>query len=176
MNQIIKPVIIFVLTTILIGLMFYIFKVIIIKPTPNSSSIASEQLHETYTKIKWHDYNDKAVQEAISENKLIFLHITNPSCLECQFMQQDSFQNADIIKKMNQLFINIRVDNEVNPDVYHIFSITEYIFSQTQGLPLNVILTPDFKPIFIISTTNKENLQHLFDDITNAWEQQKNNI
>jgi uncharacterized protein YyaL (SSP411 family) len=176
MNKFIKPLIILFLSTILIWLVFYIISITApIKTQISSLPIINKENAED-TNIKWYNYNEEAFQTAIKEDKLIFLHITNPSCLECQFMQNNSFQNPDIINKMNKFFINIMVDNELRPDVFHIFSITEYIFSKTQGLPLNVILTPDFKPIFIISVTDNENLNNLFNDIENAWVNQRNEI
>ncbi|MDC0857623.1 DUF255 domain-containing protein [Rickettsiales bacterium] len=147
----------------------------------NNNNSVSEQTNQHDTDdnshaINWQKFNKTSIQNAQSKDQLIFLHMGNPSCLECQYMQYEVFKDPNIIKIMNEYFVNIKVDNETRPDLFHFFSITEYITSKSQGLPLNVILTPDFQPIFAISFTDQENLTHLIDDINYSWIHEKDTI
>src|ERR1700733_5683957 len=65
-------------------------------------------------------------------------------------MERESFEDEKIAKLMNDNFVNIKVDREELPQVDALYmDIAQAMLGGGVGWPLNVILTPDLKPIFV---------------------------
>ena len=101
MQKYIKPLIILTLVSILSLLIFMILE---ISKSNNVNNSIIEQENQDVTDdnsqaINWQKLNTESIQNAQSKNRLIFLHISNPSCLECQYMQYEVFNKAKIITK-----------------------------------------------------------------------------
>ena len=65
--------------------------------------------------VKWQDWNEDVVKRAQKENKLIFISSGYFSCHWCHVMQRESYKNKAIAKILNQYFIPVKVDRELNP-------------------------------------------------------------
>src|SRR5262245_22664663 len=63
-------------------------------------------------------------------------------------MERESFENEAIAKKMNDLFVNIKVDREERPDLDHIYQLVVQLMGRSGGWPLTVFLTPEQRPFF----------------------------
>ena len=83
--------------------------------------------------VDWRPWGPEAIQEARSQNKMIFLSIGYrfgqiPTCIItlvhvcstchwCHVMERESFECHETAALMNQHFVNIKVDREERPDV-----------------------------------------------------------
>lgn len=102
--------------------------------------------------IDWHAWNAQTLEKAKKENKLIFLSIGYATCHWCHVMAHETFEHEDIGNYVNKHYISIKVDKEEMPDIDgHFQSLHKQYKGKTGGWPLNLILTPDLKPIFIAS-------------------------
>jgi hypothetical protein len=63
-------------------------------------------------------------------------------------MEEESFEDEEIARFLNENYIAVKVDREERPDVDAIYMKAVQGFSGTGGWPLNVWLTPDRKPFF----------------------------
>ena len=81
------------------------------------------------------------------ENKPILVSIGYASCHWCHVMAHQSFEDVTIAARMNEWFINIKVDREERPDVDAIYMSAVQAMTRQGGWPLNVFLTPDGRPI-----------------------------
>src|SRR3954447_23433912 len=63
-------------------------------------------------------------------------------------MEHESFEDDDIARLMNDLFVNIKVDREERPDLDHIYQLVVQLMGRSGGWPLTVFLTPDQRPFF----------------------------
>jgi uncharacterized protein YyaL (SSP411 family) len=63
-------------------------------------------------------------------------------------MEEESFEDEEIARFLNENFIVVKVDREERPDVDAIYMKAVQGFSGTGGWPLNVWLTPERKPFF----------------------------
>ncbi len=98
--------------------------------------------------VDWYPWSKKAFEKAKRDNKLIFLSIGYSTCHWCHVMEKESFSRDDVAKVMNEKYVSIKVDREEMPDVDAYFIDFANRVAGNAGWPLNIILTPDLKPVF----------------------------
>ncbi|MGE5196554.1 MAG: thioredoxin domain-containing protein [Anaerolineae bacterium] len=109
-------------------------------------------LQHAHNPVDWYPWGEEAFELARHQDKPIFLSIGYATCHWCHVMEHESFENLEIAKLMNEVFINIKVDREERPDIDSLYmEFAQALMSSAGGWPLNVILTPDLKPFFAIT-------------------------
>ncbi|OFZ06497.1 MAG: hypothetical protein A2X97_16900 [Bdellovibrionales bacterium GWA1_52_35] len=103
--------------------------------------------HQT-NPVDWYPWGDEALTRARKENKPIFLSIGYSACHWCHVMEQESFEDQDIARLLNERFISIKVDREERPDLDQIYQPVAQALTGGGGWPLSVFLTPELKPFF----------------------------
>jgi len=99
--------------------------------------------------VDWHAWNKQTFQKAKKEGKLIFLSIGYSTCHWCHVMEEESFEDMEVAKILNDDYIAIKVDREEMPSVdKHFQEIYHIMHKKGGGWPLNLILTPDAKPFY----------------------------
>jgi uncharacterized protein YyaL (SSP411 family) len=98
--------------------------------------------------VDWYPWGDEALTRARSEDKPILVSIGYSACHWCHVMAHECFENPDVAARMNDRFINIKVDREERPDVDSIYMTALQAMSGQGGWPLNVFLTPDGVPFY----------------------------
>ena len=96
--------------------------------------------------VDWYPWGSEALKKAEEENKPIFLSIGYSACHWCHVMAHESFENEEIVKIMNEKFVNIKVDREERPDVDALYMKALVALTGHGGWPLSMFLTPDQKP------------------------------
>jgi len=105
-------------------------------------------LQHAQNPVDWYPWGTEALERAKREDKPILLSIGYAACHWCHVMERESFENAQIARKMNDLFVNVKVDREERPDLDHIYQLVVQLMGRSGGWPLTVFLTPDQKPFF----------------------------
>ena len=129
--------------------------------------------------VDWYPWSDEAFDLAKKENKPVFLSIGYSSCHWCHVMEQESFMDPAVAEKMNSTFICIKVDREERPDIDSLYMTLSQVMTGTGGWPLNIILTPDRKPIFAftyiprVSRNNMIGITDLCDNISYLWKNKR---
>jgi uncharacterized protein YyaL (SSP411 family) len=98
--------------------------------------------------VDWYPWGEEALARAKKEDKPILLSIGYSACHWCHVMAHESFESDAIAKKMNDLFVNVKVDREERPDLDQIYQLTVQLMGRSGGWPLTVFLTPEQKPFF----------------------------
>jgi len=100
--------------------------------------------------VDWYPWGPVALEKARRENKPILLSIGYSACHWCHVMAHESFEDPEVARLMNELYINIKVDREERPDLDRIYQLAHQAMTQRGGgWPLTVFLTPnDQLPIF----------------------------
>lgn len=101
-----------------------------------------------FNPVDWFPWGPEALELARSQNKPIFLSIGYSACHWCHVMEHESFENPAIAQRMNDWFINIKVDREERPDLDQIYMNAVVVMTGSGGWPMSVFLTPDLKPFF----------------------------
>lgn len=98
--------------------------------------------------VNWYPWGDEAFEAAKEENKLILVSIGYSSCHWCHVMAEESFNDPDISKIMNDNYINVKVDREEHPDVDNYYMNAVQLMTGRGGWPLNCFALPDGKPVY----------------------------
>ena len=97
--------------------------------------------------VQWQQWNAQTLEHARRENKLLFVSIGFFSCYWCHVMQRESFRDAEVARVLNELFIPVVVDRELDPVLdAQMLQFVER-FRGSAGWPLNVFITPQGYPI-----------------------------
>ena len=105
-------------------------------------------LQHAHNPVNWYAWNDETLKLAREQNKLLLVSIGYSSCHWCHVMEEESFENQEVAKVMNQYFINVKVDREERPDIDQIYMNAVQIMSGQGGWPLNCIAMPDGRPVW----------------------------
>lgn len=98
--------------------------------------------------VDWYPWGEEAFKKAKEENKPIFLSIGYSTCHWCHVMAHESFEDAEVAKMINDVFVSIKVDREERPDIDKIYMTVCQMMTGQGGWPLTIIMTPDKKPFF----------------------------
>ena len=98
--------------------------------------------------VHWQPWGADTLARAKAEDKPIMLSIGYAACHWCHVMAHESFEDVDIARVMNELFINIKVDREERPDLDAIYQSALAIMGEQGGWPLTMFLTPDGEPFW----------------------------
>ena len=98
--------------------------------------------------VHWRPWGAAALAEAKRRDCPILLSIGYAACHWCHVMAHESFENDETAQRMNELFVNIKVDREERPDIDHIYMTALHAMGQQGGWPLTMFLTPEGQPMF----------------------------
>ncbi|MDP6923218.1 MAG: thioredoxin domain-containing protein [Candidatus Scalindua sp.] len=98
--------------------------------------------------VDWYAWGPEAFEKARKENKPIFLSIGYSTCHWCHVMAHESFDNSEVARLMNEVFICIKVDREERQDIDNIYMRVCQMMTGSGGWPLTILMTPEKKPFF----------------------------
>lgn len=98
--------------------------------------------------VFWQEWNRETLNFAKENKKLIFVSIGYATCHWCHVMASEAFSDQETGNYLNENFISIKVDREQRPDIDEYFMSYVTRLTGRGGWPLNVILSPEGKPIF----------------------------
>ncbi|MHA6249013.1 thioredoxin domain-containing protein [Pontibacter sp. CAU 1760] len=105
-------------------------------------------LQHAHNPVDWYPWGEEALQQAKQEDKPILVSIGYAACHWCHVMEQQSFEQEEIARVMNEHFICIKVDREERPDVDAVYMDALHAMGLQGGWPLNVFLNSDAKPFY----------------------------
>ena len=119
--------------------------------------------------VNWHEWNAQTVALARQQDKLLFVSSGYFSCHWCHVMQRESYQNKDIAELLNQYFIPVKVDRELNSALdAHLIEFVE----RTQGIsgwPLNAFVTPEGYPLVGMVYVPPDNFKQILQKLNMEW-------
>src|SRR5436190_16942857 len=105
-------------------------------------------LQHAHNPVDWYAWGEEAFARAREEQKPVLLSIGYSACHWCHVMEHESFENEEIARLMNELFVNIKVDREERPDLDQIYMNAVQMMTHHGGWPMTVFLTPDAVPFY----------------------------
>ncbi|WP_169915822.1 thioredoxin domain-containing protein [Shewanella psychrophila] len=122
--------------------------------------------------VDWIEWQPSFESDFKSGDKLVFVSIGYSTCHWCHVMAEESFANTDIADILNQSYISIKVDREQWPLVDERFKSALELLKGEAGWPLNVILTPEGKIVWIDSYLNKDKFTKVIQGLAKRWQKQ----
>ena len=98
--------------------------------------------------VDWYPWGAEAFAAAKKLDRPVFLSVGYSACHWCHVMEHESFENAEIAKKLNDNFISVKVDREERPDVDQIYMNAVQSLTGRGGWPMSVFLTADKRPFY----------------------------
>jgi uncharacterized protein YyaL (SSP411 family) len=105
-------------------------------------------LQHAFNPVDWYPWGDNAFEKAKQEDKPIFSSIGYSTCHWCHVMERESFEDEQVAKALNRVFVCIKVDREERPDIDSIYMTTCQAMTGSGGWPLTILITPDRRPFF----------------------------
>jgi len=152
------------------------------KPNRLISQKSPYLLQHAYNPVDWYSWDPEAFDKAKREDKLIFLSIGYSTCHWCHVMEQESFEDEEVAELMNEVFVSIKVDREERPDIDSFYMAVCTAMTGSGGWPLNIIVSPDKKPIFAGTYIPKRSIyqrvgmMELIPQVKDLWEKQRNDV
>ncbi len=132
--------------------------------------------------VDWYAWGPEAFEKARKENKPIFLSIGYSTCHWCHVMAHESFENPEVARLMNEVFICVKVDREERQDIDNIYMRVCQMMTGSGGWPLTILMTPDKKPFFAGTYIPRESnhgrlgMLDLIPRIKEVWDTQHDEI
>jgi uncharacterized protein YyaL (SSP411 family) len=105
-------------------------------------------LQHAHNPVNWYPWGDQAFDKAKRLNLPILISVGYSTCHWCHVMEEESFEDLEIAKFMNENYIVIKIDREERPDVDAIYMSALHAMGMNGGWPMTVWLTPDRKPFY----------------------------
>jgi uncharacterized protein YyaL (SSP411 family) len=110
-----------------------------------SSAYLRSAMHQP---IRWNEWGEEAFATAQRENKPILLDIGAVWCHWCHVMDRESYDDPEVARIVNELFVAVKVDRDERPDIDSRYQVAVSAISGQGGWPLTAFLTPDGKPFY----------------------------
>jgi uncharacterized protein YyaL (SSP411 family) len=105
-------------------------------------------LQHAHNPVDWRPWGDEAFDEARRSGRPVFLSVGYSTCHWCHVMERESFEDLEIARALNELYVPVKVDREERPDVDAIYMTAVQALTGSGGWPMSVWLTPDREPFF----------------------------
>lgn len=93
--------------------------------------------------VHWQEWSNDVFALARTLDRPIYLDIGAIWCHWCHEMDRESYENPEIAALINDLFIPVKVDRDVRPDIDRRYQSAVAELAGSGGWPLTVFLTPD---------------------------------
>jgi len=133
-------------------------------------------LQHAHNPVNWMAWENKTLQLAKKENKLLLISIGYSSCHWCHVMEHECFEDEEVAEVMNKNFINIKVDREERPDIDQVYMNAVQLMTGRGGWPLNCITLPDGRPIWGGTYFPKENWMNALEQLSKMYVEKPNEV
>jgi uncharacterized protein YyaL (SSP411 family) len=96
--------------------------------------------------VDWFPWGAEAFAVAKKLKRPILLSVGYSTCHWCHVMEEESFEDEEIARYLNENYVAIKVDREERPDVDAIYMRAVQLLTNSGGWPMTVWLTPEKEP------------------------------
>ena len=119
--------------------------------------------------VDWYPWGAEAFDAAKERNVPILLSVGYSACHWCHVMAHECFEDAEVAAKMNELFVNVKVDREERPDVDALYMDAVQALTGRGGWPMTVFMTPAREPFYGGTYFPKPAFMQLMDAIDDVF-------
>jgi uncharacterized protein YyaL (SSP411 family) len=105
-------------------------------------------LQHAHNPVSWYAWGDEPFERARKEGKPVFLSIGYSTCHWCHVMEEESFEDEEIARYLNEHYVAIKVDREERPGVDALYLKAVIMMTGGGGWPATLFLTPAREPFF----------------------------
>ena len=119
--------------------------------------------------VAWQEWGPDVLKRATAENKIILVSVGYFACHWCHVMQRESYQNDEVAAILNDNFISVKVDRELDTALDNRLMNFAQSTIGRGGWPLNVFITPDGYPIYALLYAPKEQFEQVLLRLQTVW-------
>jgi uncharacterized protein YyaL (SSP411 family) len=119
--------------------------------------------------VDWYPWGPDAFAAAREHDRPILLSVGYSACHWCHVMAHECFEDAEVAKQMNDLFVNVKVDREERPDVDAVYMDAVQAVSGRGGWPMTVFCDTEGRPFFGGTYYPKPQFLQLLTAVDDAW-------
>ena len=105
-------------------------------------------LQHAHNPVNWYPWGNEAFEAASRLNRPVLLSVGYSTCHWCHVMEEESFEDEEIARYLNENYISVKVDREERPDLDAVYMTAVQALTGRGGWPMTVWLTPDRKPFY----------------------------
>ena len=120
--------------------------------------------------VTWQLLSQNTVKKARSQRKPIFISSGYQSCYWCYRMKVDTFSDKKLANIINDSFIPILIDREINLEIDRRMQEISQILNDRGGWPLTMILTPEGHPVIGYNYLDRESFSKAVDNFLQYWQ------
>jgi uncharacterized protein YyaL (SSP411 family) len=98
--------------------------------------------------VNWHPWGEEAFAEARRTGRPVFLSVGYSTCHWCHVMEEESFEDLEVARFLNEHYVPVKVDREERPDVDAVYMTAVQALTGRGGWPMSVWLDADRRPFF----------------------------
>ncbi len=98
--------------------------------------------------VDWWPWGAEAFAEARRLGRPVLLSVGYATCHWCHVMEEESFEDLEIARFVNEHYVAIKVDREERPDVDAVYMAAVQLFTGHGGWPMTVWLDPEARPFY----------------------------
>ncbi len=98
--------------------------------------------------VNWYPWGDEAFETARRLGRPVLLSVGYSTCHWCHVMEEESFEDEEIARYLNEHYVAIKVDREERPDIDSVYMAAVTRLTGSGGWPMTVWLTPERKPFY----------------------------
>lgn len=126
--------------------------------------------------VAWYAWGPEAFADAAARNVPVLLSVGYSACHWCHVMAHECFEDVAVAARMNELFVNVKVDREERPDVDSIYMDAVQAMSGRGGWPMTVFMTPTGEPFYGGTYFPKVQFMQLMAAIDDVWRTRPDDI
>ena len=105
-------------------------------------------LQHAHNPVDWRPWGDEAFEDARRLGRPVLLSVGYSTCHWCHVMEEESFEDEEVARFLNEHYVVIKVDREARPDVDAVYMNAVQTLTGGGGWPMTVWLTPDRQPFY----------------------------
>ncbi len=126
--------------------------------------------------VEWRDWQAEVFDAARKDNRLVLVSIGYYSCHWCHVMQRESYQDDTVAARLNESFIAVKVDRELDPDLdQRLIAFVERVRGSA-GWPLNVFLTPEGYPVTGFTYLPRDRFLYVLEQLDAEWRERHDEL
>jgi len=98
--------------------------------------------------VNWYPWGDEAFDAARRLGRPVLLSIGYSTCHWCHVMEEESFEDEEIARYLNEHYVAIKVDREQRPDLDSVYMTAVQAMTGRGGWPMTMWLTASGEPFY----------------------------
>lgn len=133
-------------------------------------------LQHAHNPVNWEPWDEQALERARTENKLLLISVGYSACHWCHVMEHESFEDEQVARIMNDLFVCIKVDREERPDIDQVYMHAVQLMTGQGGWPLNCFAMPDGRPVYGGTYFQKKQWINVLMNLADLWKSEPGKV